>query len=154
MGVKKDFLIDNKDQRILNVILHDSKLSLRAIAKRTKLSVVTVMNRIRRLEKERIIRSYSANLDYEKLGYDVQAIISLRISKGKLFEIQKKIASHPNVFAVYDVTGHFDSFIIAKFRSRKGLDAFLKKIQTYNFVERTETRLILNTIKEENIKLN
>lgn len=113
--------------------------------------MVTVINRVRELEKESIIKGYTAELDYEKLGYDVLAIILLRISKGKLFEVEKKIAIHPNVFAVYDVTGHFDCLIIAKFNNRKALDVFLKKIQAYDFVERTETSLVLNTIKEKNI---
>jgi Lrp/AsnC family transcriptional regulator for asnA, asnC and gidA len=57
------------------------------------------------------------------------------------------------VFAVYDNTGPFDATIIAKFQSRKALDDFIKKIQTYDFIERTETRLLLSTIKEHMIKL-
>ncbi|MEK6904826.1 MAG: Lrp/AsnC ligand binding domain-containing protein, partial [Nanoarchaeota archaeon] len=83
----------------------------------------------------------------------VHAIIRLQIAKGKLFEVENKIAVHPNVFAVYDVTGEFDALVITKFKSRKVLDTFLKKIQGYDFVQRTETQLILNTIKERNIKV-
>jgi len=77
----------------------------------------------------------------------------MRISKGKLFEVEKKIAMHPNVFAVYDITGAFDCQVIAKFKNRRAMDKFLKLIQTYEFVQRTETILVLNTIKEQNIKL-
>ncbi|RMF04981.1 Lrp/AsnC family transcriptional regulator, partial [Candidatus Woesearchaeota archaeon] len=62
-----------------------------------------------------------------------------------------KIAADPHVTAVYDNTGDFDATVIAKFKNRRGLDSFLKKIQTYDFVERTETRMILNTIKEDTI---
>tara|TARA_Y100000310_G_scaffold334025_1_gene412808 strand:- start:86 stop:529 length:444 start_codon:yes stop_codon:yes gene_type:complete len=144
-------MIDAKDVSILNIFLENARLSYREIAKKVKVSVVTVMNRVKKLEKLKVIEGYTVKLDYEKLGYDVQAIISLRISRGKFFEVEEKIATHPNVFIVYDVTGNFDSLIIAKFRSRKGLDKFLKKIQTYDFVERSKTKLILNTIKEEHI---
>ena len=63
-------------------------------------------------------------------------------------DVEKKIAVDSHVFAVYDITGDFDAVVLAKFKSRKSMDAFLKKIQTYDFVERTETNLILNTIKE------
>ena len=146
-------MIDERDKKILGIILENSRLSYRRIAKKAKISVVTVINRIRELEKQKIIKSYATELDYEKLGYDVQAIINLRISKGKLFEVEKKIACHPNVFAVYDTTGDFDSVVIAKFKNRKGLDAFLKKIQTYDFIERTETKLVLNTIKEGRVNV-
>lgn len=145
--------IDKKDQDIINVLIDDSRLSYRKIAKKVDLSVATVLNRIKRLEKENIIKGYSAIVDYEKLGYDVWVIIQIRISKGKLFDVEQKIATHPNVFIVYDHTGDFDTTIVAKFKTRKLMDNFLKKIQTYDFVERTETKLILNTLKEDQIKL-
>ncbi len=80
-------------------------------------------------------------------------MIEIRISKGKLFDVEKKIAIHPNVFAVYDITGAFDALILARFPTRRQMDNFLKKLQTYDFVERTETKIILNTIKEENISI-
>ena len=70
-----------------------------------------------------------------------------------MLDVEKKIAVHPNVFGIYDVTGTFDAVILARFKTRRQMDIFLKKIQTYEFVERTETKLILNTIKEKNIEV-
>ena len=145
--------LDETDKRILNVVIENSRLSLRQIAKKIGVSVATVMHRLNKLEDEKIIRKYAASLDYEKIGYDIEVIIEVRISKGRLLDVEKKIAVHPNVFAVYDVTGAFDSIILARFRNRRQMDNFLKKIQTYEFVERTETKLVLKTIKEENIKV-
>ncbi len=139
------------DKKILNIVVENSRLSLRQIAKKADLSVATVMHHLKQLEKESVIKKYTAKIDYEKAGYDVEVIIEVRISKGKLFEVEKKIASHPNVFAVYDITGTFDAIILARFRTRRQMDNFLKKLQTYEFVERTETKLILNTIKNESI---
>ncbi len=140
--------LDRTDLLLLNVLLENSRLSAREIAPKVGVSAVTVINRLKELKEKKILRGFTADLDYEELGYDVQAIISLRISRGKLFEVEKRIAIEPAVFAVYDTTGDFDSVVIAKFKSRKMLDNFLKRIQTYDFVERTETKLILNTIKE------
>ena len=73
--------VDDKDKRILNALLRNSKLSLREIAKIADVSVATVMNRVNRLEKEGIIKKYSTILDYEKLGFDVEVLIEIRISK-------------------------------------------------------------------------
>jgi len=145
--------IDELDKKLLNVLQEDARLSYRQIAKRVKVSVATVMHRVKKLEKSGIIKRYSALLDFDKLGYDVQVIIDIRVSEGKLFQVERKIATHPNVYAVYDNTGHFDATIIAKFKNRRSMDNFLKKIQSYEFVERTETKLILNTIKEEGIRV-
>src|SRR3989338_1444679 len=120
---------DETDGKILDALLEDSRLSYRQLAAKAGVSVATAMNRVKRLEKEGVIKGYTAVLDYEKLGYDIDAVISLNISKGKLFEVENRIAGNPAVAAVFDVTGDFDSTIIAKFRNRRALDAFLKKIQ-------------------------
>lgn len=143
--------LEETDKKILNIIVENSRLSLRQIAKQANVSVATVMNHMKSLEKEGVIKKYTAKLDYEKIGYDVEVMIEIRISKGKLIDVEKKLSVHPNVFAVYDTTGAFDALLLARFQSRRKMDNFLKKIQTYEFVERTETRLILRTIKEENI---
>jgi DNA-binding Lrp family transcriptional regulator len=143
--------LEETDKKILNILVDNSRLSMRQIAKKANVSVATVMHHMRRLEKENIIKEYTTKLDYEKIGYDIEVIIEIRISKGKLFEVEKKIATHPNVFAVYDMTGAFDALVLARFSTRRKMDNFLKKIQTYEFVEKTETKLILKTMKEENI---
>ena len=145
--------LDNLDKEILNTLIADSTLSYREIAKKVNVSVATIMNRVNRLKKENIIKKYTTIVDYDKIGFDVEVLIEIRISKGKLFQVEKEIAHHPNVFAVYDLTGGFDAAILARFKNRKGMDSFLKKIQTYDFVERTNTRLILNTIKEKEIEV-
>lgn len=142
--------IDELNKRILSVLLDDSRLSYRQIAKKVGVSAATVMNRVKELEKT-VIKKYTTILDYEKLGYDVEVIIEIRISKGKLIEVEKEISNHPDIFAVYDVTGDFDAVILARFPSRRKMDSFIKKLQTYNFVERTNTRMILNTIKEKQV---
>jgi DNA-binding Lrp family transcriptional regulator len=152
MPESEQAFIDVYDEKILGVLLDNAKASFREIAKKTGLSVATALNRVRRLEKEGIIKGYSAVIDYEKLGYDVPVMIQLRVSKGKLFEVEQLIAKHPNVTTVYDHTGASDALIVARFRNRRSMDAFIKKIQSYEFVERTETQLILNTIKEEPIR--
>ena len=147
----KQMTPDETDKKILNVIIENSRLSLRQIAKKTNVSVATVMHRLKKLENEKIIKKYTSQIDYEKIGYDIEVLIEMRISKGRLLDVEKKIAVHPNVFAVYDITGAFDAAILARFETRREMDNFLKKIQTYEFVERTETKLVLKTIKEGNI---
>ena len=145
--------LEETDRKILNILVNNSRLSLRQIAKKANVSVATVMHHIKKLEQERIISGYSTKLDYEKIGYDIEVIIEIRISKGRLLDVEKKIAVHPNVFAVYDITGAFDAIVLARFPTRRQMDNFLKKIQTYEFVEKTETKLILKTIREGPIEI-
>ena len=145
--------LDELDRNIMNALIEDSRLSYRQIAKKLGVSVATVMHRVNILEKDKVIKRNTSILDYEKLGYDIEVLIDVRIAKGKLMEVERKIAVDPNVFAVYDTTGDFDAVILARFHNRRKIDAFLKKIQTYDFVERTNTKLVLNTIKESQIKV-
>ena len=145
--------IDEQDSKIINELNENAKIPLRELATKLGVSFITVRNRIKRLENEGIIERYAAKINYRKLGYDIQVLIEIRISKGKLFELEEKIARSPNVYAVYDTTGEFDATVIGRFKTTKAMDSFLKKIQTYDFVERTNTKLILNTIKENSTKV-
>ncbi|MBI5553937.1 MAG: Lrp/AsnC family transcriptional regulator [Candidatus Diapherotrites archaeon] len=144
---------DSVDTSILNVLIRNGRFSLRKIAQKAGISVSTVMHRLSRLEKSRTVRSYAALLDYDQLGFGFQAIIDVKVSKGMLLEVERKIATHPNVVAVYDVTGPTDVVVIAFFKTRRSMDGFLKKIQGYDFVQRTETRIILNTLKDAPIQV-
>jgi Lrp/AsnC family transcriptional regulator for asnA, asnC and gidA len=145
--------VDGLDRKLLNTLLEDGRQSLRRLAKKVGVSVVTAMKRVKRLEKEGVITGYEASLDYDFLGYDVPVTIRIQIAKGKLIEVQKRIAAHGNVIACYDVTGDFDALVLARFKNRRALDTFLKKIQGYDFVIRTQTNLILNVVKEKKLRV-
>jgi DNA-binding Lrp family transcriptional regulator len=88
-------------------------------------------------------------LDHEKLGYDLTAIIELTAVKGKITEVEKHISRFPNVCAVYDITGLTDMIIVAKFRNRKDLSDFVKKDLSLPFVDRTNSHIVLVTVKED-----
>ena len=143
--------LDKLDHKIVNILVEKSNLSLRKIAVKVGVSVATVLNRIKRLEKEKVISKYTVQLDYERLGYDVEVIIQIKLTGGNFLEAEKTISKYPNVASMYDLTGSFDALIIAKFATRRKMDTFVKQLQNYDFVERTDTSVILNTIKKGNI---
>lgn len=141
--------IDVLDRKILNALLENGRLSLRQIAVKVGSSVATVQNRLRRLEKDKVVTGYAALVDYDALGFEFDALIDVSVSKGKLLQVEKLIASNPNVHGVFDITGQSDVMVLARFKTRKNLDDFLKKIQMYDFVEDTHTHLILRRIKDK-----
>jgi DNA-binding Lrp family transcriptional regulator len=101
------------------------------------------------MEKEGIIKGYSALLDHEKLGYELTVVCDITVSKGRLLEVENEIARLPNVCCVYDVTGLVDAVIIAKFKSREELSKFTKRLLALPYVERTNTHVVLTTVKED-----
>jgi DNA-binding Lrp family transcriptional regulator len=141
--------MDETDIKILKQVLSDARLSYRKIAEEIGVSPPTVLTRIQKLENNHIIKSYSAVLDHEKLGYDLTAIIELTAVKGKITEVEKHISRFPNVCAVYDITGLTDMIIVAKFRNRKDLSDFVKKDLSLPFVDRTNSHMVLVTVKED-----
>ena len=100
------------------------------------------------MERARVIKGYSAVIDHEKLGYELTAVIEVVVSKGKLLEMEREIAAWPNVMCVYDITGETDAFVIAKFHNREELSVFAKRLLSLPLVERTNTHLVLTTVKE------
>lgn len=129
--------------------MKDSRSSYREIAKRVGVSTGTVLARTRKMEKDGIIRGYSAIVDYEKLGFQLTAITEITVSKGKLLEMEREIAKLPATCAVYDITGLTDAMIVAKFRDREDLSKFTKSVLSMSFVERTNTHIVLTTVKED-----
>ena len=58
--------IDKTDQEILRNLMVDARLSARQLAIKLGMSTVTILTRIKKLEKERIIKGYTAIIDHEK----------------------------------------------------------------------------------------
>ena len=141
--------IDEVDEKILKNLLVDSRLSARQLALKLGMSTVTMLSRIKKLEKEKIIKGYTARLDQEKLGYDLTGIIEVVAKKDKLVQVEDELSSMENVCAVYDVTGSTDTLIIAKFKGREELSRFVKNLSSIPNVENTITHVVLNTVKED-----
>ena len=105
--------IDDTDKKIIAEYLKDARISYREVAKRLHLAVGTVLTRTKKLENDKIIESYSAILNHDKLGYEIIAISEITVSKGKLTEVETAIAKLSPTCAVYDVTGENDVIIIS-----------------------------------------
>ena len=141
--------LDETDVKVLKVLTEDARLSSRQIAKQCGISIGTALSRIKKMEEEGVIKGYTALLDQEKLGYELTVVTEITVSKGRLLEMENEIARIPNVCCVYDLTGLSDAAIIAKFKNREELSKFTKRLLSLPSVERTNTHVVLTTIKED-----
>jgi DNA-binding Lrp family transcriptional regulator len=142
-------MFDKDDMRILSEMNRNSRQSFRKIAKKLNLATTTVINKHERMRKNGVIRGSTLVVDYEKAGYTLTALIELTVSKGKLVEVEEKIAKKSNVYGVYDITGAMDVMLLAKFRNREELNDFVKSVLAMDYVERTNTHFVLNIVKED-----
>ncbi|MFQ3344301.1 MAG: Lrp/AsnC family transcriptional regulator [Candidatus Poseidoniales archaeon] len=141
-------LVDETDKKIIQVLCEDARSSLRKISRLIGVSLGAVSNRVKKLEERGVIKGYSVLLDHEKIGWELNVVIGLRIQKGRLIEIQEKIAKDNRIYGAYDVTGDFDSMILARATNREDLDNLSKNVLSIEGVERSVTHLVLNTVKE------
>ena len=141
--------IDDTDRSIIRGLEADARMSLRSIASEIGVSLGTVSNRLKKMESSGVIKGYKIQIDPEKVGWGLTVVVGLRIEKGRLLELQRTIAEDPRVLGVYDVTGEFDSMIVARARDRVDLDDLSKTVLSMNGITRTVTHFVLNTVKEQ-----
>ena len=142
-------MIEELELKIVRSLNQNSRKSFREIAKEIGTSAPVVINKIKGLEEQGAIKGYIPLLDPEYFGFNLIAIVGIRISGGKLIETQEKIAEDAHVFAIYDVTGEWDSIVIAHFKSRDDLNSFIKNVLSQKYVDRTVTHIVLNVVKDE-----
>jgi DNA-binding Lrp family transcriptional regulator len=142
-------MVEELELKIIRALNQNSRKSFREVAKEIGTSAPVVINKIKKLEELGAIKGYIPILDAEYFGFSVMAVIALRISHGKLIEAQEKIAEDPHVLAIYDVTGEWDSIVIAHFKGREDLNKFIKAILAQKYVDRTVTHIVLNVVKDE-----
>ncbi len=141
--------LDKTDSKVLKNLLVDARQSSRQLALKLGMSTVTILSRIKKLEKRKIIKGYTTLVDHEKLGYDLTAIIEIIAKKDKMVEVENFLSNIENVCAVYDVTGSTDTVLIAKFKGRNELSKFVKNISAKPNIDNTITHVVLNTVKED-----
>lgn len=141
--------MEELELKIIRALNQNSRKSFREVAKEIGTSAPVVINKIKKLEEQGAIKGYIPVLDPEYFGFTMMVVVALRISHGKLIEAQEKIAEDPRVLAIYDVTGEWDSIVIAHFKGREDLNKFIKTILAQKYVDRTVTHFVLNVVKDE-----
>ena len=141
--------LDEMDRKILSAIREDSRMSIREIARRIGAPHSTVYERLKRLERNGVIESYTVRINYKKLGYQVTALILVNVDGRHIIDVEKQLARKPNVLAVYDITGEHDIAVIASFKSIDELDSFIKSVLKNPYVKQTRTSIVFRKVKEE-----
>jgi len=144
--------LDEKDRRIIEVLKEDSSLTIREIAKKTKIPITTAHHRIKKLKDKGIIKRFTIELDPRKLSKQFAAIIlvscdykQLRESKKDQHMLAKEISSLPEVEKVYIVTGGVDIVVRVRVRDVGEFDSFLlKRFQKIIGVDRTQSLIIIH----------
>ena len=138
---------DELDRRIVELMCRSSQGSYRQIAKQLGVHPTTLIQRVKNLEAKGVINGYRAKVDYMRLGFDYMGIIQVYVEKNML-DVQETIRSIPQVLAVFDVTGECDSIVWIACRDREEFSNIVKSILKIEGVQKTNTSVILNVMKD------
>ncbi len=145
--------VDSTDRAIIEALCQDARLSQRQLAKVVGVAQGTITNRLRKLEADGTIQGYAPLLNADLVGWGMTVMAGLCIEKGKIMDVQRQISADYRVFSVYDVTGDWDSMVLARVKNRADLDDLTKAVFTLEGITRSYTHVVLNTVKESGVRL-
>ncbi|WP_266078926.1 HTH-type transcriptional regulator Lrp [Haladaptatus caseinilyticus] len=139
---------ENLDAKLVNELLGDGRASLRSLAEKLDVSVTTISNHLADLEERGVIQGYTPRVDYDALGYDVTAIVQLKVEGNALPEVTERLQDHDQMISVYEVTGDYDIIAIGKFTDTDGMNEQIKKLLIDPDIKESNTSVVLNAASE------
>lgn len=149
---KDSFVLDPKDYEILRLLQGNAKLTIREIAAQVHLSPTPTHDRIKRLEKNGVIKQYAALLDNRKVNKGIMVIcqISLKEHNKRVGqEFIDAIMQFTEVTECYNISGDFDFMLKILTESMESYHDFsVNKLSEISCIAQTKSIFVMGTIKE------
>jgi len=149
---RKLHTLNRTDRRLLRLLQQDARTSYAELARQVGLSTTPCKERIKRLEREGVIRGYQAILDPDFLDAGLVVFVQIRLSRTSqdIFEEFKQSAFEiPEVQECYLVSGNFDYLIKARVADMNAYRAFLgQTLLTLPGVQDSTRYVVMEQVKE------
>lgn len=133
------YTLTEADKTIIDLLLRDSRTSLRAIGAEVGLTAPAVRDRILKLEDAGVIEGFSIRLNTRALGFSLEAVLRVEPLPGKLRAVEKTLQEMPEIVACSVVTGE-DCFVARLLlRDVSELDRLLDPL---HHIARTKTSIV------------
>lgn len=147
--------MDEMNYKILQCLKANARIKASAISKEIHLSVSAVLERIRKMELNGIIKNYTIVVDEAKLGNDTSALMEVSLDHPKFYEsFTDAIGKNKNIVFCYYLTGDFDFMLKIVCKSSEHLEQIHRTIKSLEGVSRTKTYFILKDVKNTNLEKN
>ena len=153
--VNQQIQIDGIDKKILRALMEDARTPILEIARSVGISGAAIHQRLRKLEKSKLISGSKFILDPTILGYNTMAYIGIYLDKAMSNpEAVRQLKKIPEVLECHYTTGNWSIFIKILCKDNQHLMEVLNKdIQSITGVSRTETFISLNQQIDRQIKI-
>jgi Lrp/AsnC family transcriptional regulator, leucine-responsive regulatory protein len=132
--------LDAYDQKILQLLQQDARISHAEIGRQVHLSQPAVSERIKRLESAQIIRGYRAEVNPKLLGYQITAMIRLSSQQGRPYA--QYVADTPEIIDCYTVTGEDGAVMRVLAQDVEHLQRIINALNAFGS---TSTAIVLTT---------
>jgi len=126
---------DKKDKELIAYLYHHYREPLTKISKSLKLSRDQVEYRLKKYEKEGLIKKYATLFNYDLLGYHEVVTVWIKLNSGKE-TIKQELEKSKNVLSVGEVLFKYDLYVNFIFKNKVEFEDFF-----YSFIERNKTKI-------------
>lgn len=122
--------ISTLERKILNCIQEDIPLTsepFKILSQKLGIEESQLLKKIRQLKERGIMRSFSACLDHNKLGFE-SSLIALKVPENKIASIVQKLIKYPEITHCYLREGEYNLWIVFLSLKKKRLNQFLAKL--------------------------
>jgi Lrp/AsnC family leucine-responsive transcriptional regulator len=143
-------VIDAIDRKIVDLLQGNARLSNAEMAEAVGLTVSSVHERVKKMERKGIIKGYVAVTDPEKLGKPLLAFVRLTVDThdGLRNDIQKLCESEPDILECHNVAGEDCYVLKVRAAGPKQLEKLLLAIKNTSEAGKSVTNIVLSTYKE------
>jgi len=147
--------LDTIDKKILAFLQQNAKMNVKEIALKIGLTQTPTYERIKRLEKTKIIKNYTAQINREKIGLDLVVFcqVSLQVhSKNLISQFENAITKMPEIIGCYHIAGNFDYLLKIVTPSIKSYQLFLRnKLSVLESVDNVQSNFVMSEVKENSV---
>lgn len=137
--------IDETDQRLLSLLRSNARTPVVELARQLGISRATVQNRLRRLERDGVIRGYTVKVGSELETPAVRALMSISTENADEAEVIRRLRGNPRVAAVHHTTGRWDLIAEIHAESLASFNTIVGNLRLIDGVTATETNLLLDS---------
>jgi Lrp/AsnC family leucine-responsive transcriptional regulator len=123
--------MDRVDQRILEELQADARLSFNELSRRVRLSAPAVAERVRRLESTGVITGYHAQVDPGRVGRPVKAVVVMDCYGPSCVLRDPEVATWPELREFYRVTGQGCSVLVVAVPSIQHFEELIDRLARY-----------------------
>ena len=134
--------MDQTDLKIISILQHDGRISMKELGKEVSLSPPAVAERVKRLEDDGVIERYKAVINNDKIGKPICVLINTSIKPEKQEGFLEFAKKSEEIVECYHVTGPHSMIMKAYLREMNHLEELVGKVQ---FFGNTETFIIMSS---------